>query len=42
MREKVNVGWCGWVVAGMVPGRKVDVRLPEKGNSNSHIARPVY
>jgi len=22
--------------------RKVDVRLPEKGNSNSHGARPVH
>jgi len=24
------------------PPRKVDVRLPGKGNSNSHGARPVY
>jgi len=24
------------------PPRKVDVRLPEKGNSNSHGARPVH
>ena len=23
-------------------GRKVDIRLPGKGNSNSHGARPVY
>ena len=22
--------------------RKVDIRLPEKGNSDSHGARPVY
>ena len=22
--------------------RKVDIRLPEKGSSNSHGARPVY
>jgi len=27
----------------MSPGtRKVDIRLPGKGNSNSHGARPVY
>ena len=24
------------------PTRKVDVRLPEKGNSNSHGTRPVH
>jgi len=24
------------------PTRKVDIRLPGKGNSNSHGARPVY
>ena len=23
-------------------GRKVDTRLPEKGNSNSHGVRPVH
>ena len=22
--------------------RKVDIRLPGKGNSNPHVARPVY
>jgi hypothetical protein len=30
---------CGEVPA---PGRMVYVRLPGKGNSNSHGARPVY
>ena len=25
-----------------MPARKVDVRLPGKGNSNSHGARPVH
>jgi len=29
------------MVAGGRP-RKVDIRLPEKGNSNSHGARPVH
>ena len=24
------------------PTRKVDIKLPGKGNSNSHGARPVY
>jgi hypothetical protein len=27
---------------GPTPARKVDVRLPGKGNSTSHGARPVY
>ena len=27
---------------GFLCGRKVDVRLPGKGNSNSHGARPVH
>jgi hypothetical protein len=25
-----------------LPARKVDIRLPGKGNSDSHGARPVY
>jgi hypothetical protein len=24
------------------PGKKADIRLPRKGNSNSHGARPVH
>jgi len=32
------VNWCGF--AGMA--REVDVRLPGKGNSKSHGARPVH
>ena len=31
--------WGAWVPRS---SRKVDVRLPEKGNSNSHGARPVH
>ena len=30
------------IVHGLLPTRKVDVRLPGKGNSNSHGARPVH
>ena len=30
----LGVWWQGY--------RKVDIRLPEKANSNSHGARPVY
>ena len=35
------------IVSGQIgivyqPPRKVDVRLPEKGNSNSHGARPDH
>ena len=32
--ETLNAAWES--------ARKVDVRLPGKGNSNSHEARPVY
>ena len=33
----MGAGWCGCVEA-----RKVDVRLPGKGNPDSHGARPVH
>jgi len=32
----------GRVLGVRVTSRKVDVRLPGKGDSNSHGARPVY
>ena len=36
--------WCFWVqdVRSRLWTRKVDVRLPEKGNSMSHGAKPVH
>ena len=36
---------CGGAILGLCSsdlGRKVDIRLHGKGNSNSHGARPVY
>jgi len=37
MRERKSV-----LEDGLLSVRKVDVRLPGKGNSNSHGARPVH
>ena len=36
-----RMAWCGMAGVGRVT-RKVDVRLPGNGNSNSHGARPVH
>ena len=38
----LDVRKCGLVVAGMVPGRKVDMRLHGKGDSDFHGARLVH
>jgi hypothetical protein len=38
----VMAKFCGLRFWGGVKHRKVDVRLPGKGNSNFHGARPVY
>jgi len=43
--EEILVGLASappWHERQHRPARKVDVRLPGKGNSNSHGARPVH
>ena len=38
--SRLQVSWGGLVTCAA--GRNVDIRLPGKGNSNSHGARPVH
>ena len=40
LKLELMVRGCGLGIEGV--SRKVDVRLPAKGDSNSHGARPVY
>jgi len=40
--NKLTVFYCTAKAASQVENRKVDLRLPGKGNSDSHGARPVH
>jgi hypothetical protein len=42
MRKEKSTNTCRPKRRSVRGPRKVDVRLPGKGNSNSHGARPVY